>query len=177
MFRVRKTELEGVLFIEGDVWRDQRGHFSELLTPQLNFIHVVQVNHSFSKRGVLRGLHYQLPPMAQGKLVTVLEGRIYDVAVDIRKGSPWYASHVGVELELGKSLWIPRGFAHGFQALEDSIVVYMVDAPYSPENEAGVSWNDQSINVKWPLPPILSDRDLKWPPLERAKNNFVYEKY
>ena len=138
----------------------------------------VQVNMSYSKRGVVRGLHYQLRPAEQGKLVTVVKGRVIDVAVDIRKGSPWFGKHVSVELSEGNHhiLWVPPGFAHGFQALEDSVFLYLVTKEYSPSHEACIRWDDPEIGVEWPLrkEAIISDKDRKCPSLKEAKNNFTY---
>lgn len=139
----------------------------------------VQDNHSHSVRGVLRGLHYQKPPKAQGKLITVSRGTIFDVAVDIRQGSPTYRRWVGVTLssEDRRMLYIPAGFAHGFCALSDEAdVVYKVTEEYAPELDRGILWNDPDLAIAWPLPqPILSRRDAQLAPLRAADNSFVYE--
>ena len=144
----------------------------------------LQDNHSFSARqGTLRGLHYQLNPMCQAKLLRCVRGRVFDVAVDIRKGSPQYAQWVGVELsaENKKQLFIPRGFAHGFITLVDDVEVqYKADNYYSPECDGNVLWNDPEIGVQWPLEPVvLSDKDRQAPLLSqrvaRQELNFVYE--
>jgi len=130
---------------------------------------------SYSKRGVIRGLHYQLKPAEQGKLVYVIQGRIYDVAVDIRKGSPHYGRYVAEEIYQGKAIWIPPGFAHGFQAIEDSIVVYMVTKEYSPQHERCIHWRDEELAIKWPLQEaIISERDSRCPRLRDAEINFSY---
>jgi len=116
--------------------------------------------------------------MEQGKLVTVIKGRIFDVAVDIRKGSPWFGKYVGVELsdENRYMLWVPPGFAHGFQALEDSYVLYLVTKEYSPQHERCIRWDDPTINIKWPIKTnvILSEKDSKCPGLNEAETNFEY---
>ncbi|MEM4900370.1 MAG: dTDP-4-dehydrorhamnose 3,5-epimerase, partial [Thermofilum sp.] len=126
-------------------------------------------------RGVVRGLHYQLKPMEQGKLVTVASGRVFDVAVDIRRGSPWFGRHVAVELTPGLLLWIPPGFAHGFQALEDSVFIYLVTKEYSPQHERCILWRDPSLGIEWPIEDaIVSEKDSKGLPLKEAETNFAY---
>jgi dTDP-4-dehydrorhamnose 3,5-epimerase len=164
------TKLEGLLIIEPRVFEDERGFFFEsfnhrnlenTIGESLSF---VQDNHSRSTRNVLRGLHYQLEPKAQGKLVRVLQGEIYDVAVDIRKNSPTFGQWVGEKLSAlnKKQLWIPKGFLHGFLALsENTEVLYKVTDYYSPELERCVSWDDKHIGIDWPLEgePVLSDKD------------------
>ena len=146
-------------------------------------IHVafVQDNHSFSaQKGTLRGLHYQLNPMAQAKLLRASRGAIFDVAVDIRRGSPTYAQWVGVELsaENYRQLFIPRGFAHGFITLTDNVEVqYKADNLYAPDCDGNIRWDDTAIGVAWPLTPtVLSEKDANAPLLaERSELNFVYE--
>ena len=137
-----------------------------------------QDNHSKSPKNVLRGLHYQLEPYAQGKLVKVVTGRIFDVAVDIRKGSPTFGKGVSAELseENKQILWIPPGFAHGFLSLEDNTnVLYKSTNEYNKESERGILWNDPEIGVKWPVSnPILSEKDKKHPLLNEADINFNY---
>jgi dTDP-4-dehydrorhamnose 3,5-epimerase len=125
---------------------------------------------------VVRGLHYQLRPYEQGKLVYVVRGKVFDVAVDIRRGSPWFGKHVAVVLEPGMALWVPPGFAHGFQALEETLLLYLVTKEYSPEHEACISWRDPGIGIEWPMGEgvIVSDKDAKCPPLKEARNNFNY---
>ncbi len=136
----------------------------------------VQGNMSFSKKGIIRGLHYQINPFPQGKLVTVSKGSIADVAVDIRKGSPTFGKYVMYILNPGEMLWIPPGFAHGFQALEESYVIYFIThSKFSPQHERCIKWNDDEIGIKWPLKEeILSDKDMSCPPLSLAENNFIY---
>jgi dTDP-4-dehydrorhamnose 3,5-epimerase len=138
----------------------------------------LQDNESLSRRGTLRGLHYQIPPAAQSKLVRVVRGRIYDVAVDIRRGSPTFGRYVALELSASNrlQLYIPAGFAHGFLVLEDdTLVSYKVDALYSPEHERGISYDDPQIAIPWPLPPselLLSPKDRSQPRLAEARDLF-----
>jgi dTDP-4-dehydrorhamnose 3,5-epimerase len=138
----------------------------------------VQENHSRSMKGVLRGLHYQNPPFAQGKLVRVLRGEIFDVAIDIRRGSPTWAKWVAVVLSEKNRhmLWVPEGFVHGFCVLSRiAEVVYKTTNVYSPEYEAGIIWNDRDLNIEWPVKePILSAKDAKWPGLKNADIKFYY---
>lgn len=181
-----KTELENVLIIEPAVFGDHRGWFMETYSDasfeKLGFnFKFVQDNQSFSAiRGTLRGLHYQMNPKAQTKLVRCTRGSIYDVAVDIRKGSPTFGKWVGVELsaENKKQLLVPKGFAHGFMTLtEEAEVQYKVDELYAPECDRGILWNDPSIGIEWPMDirPVLSAKDENAPLLKDADNNFVYE--
>ena len=178
-FEFKRLEIPEVVLIISKQFSDKRGYFEELYKESdfKNYVpcNFPQINHSFSKKGVLRGLHFQLNPYAQGKLVTVISGKIFDVAVDLRVGSPTYKKWVGVELTPGKLLWIPAGFAHGFYALEDSHVVYMVTKEFSKDHDSGIIWNDDEINVKWPTNyPILSDKDSNLPRLRESKANFKY---
>jgi dTDP-4-dehydrorhamnose 3,5-epimerase len=134
-----------------------------------------------ARKGTLRGLHFQKPPRAQGKLVRVLRGSIFDVAVDIRRGSPTYGRHVGVTLNAtdGGQLWVPPGFLHGFCTLDDDTeVFYKVTSYYSPAHDAGVLWNDPALEIEWPVPPhaaFLSDKDQRHPRLAELPDFFVYE--
>jgi len=182
-FIFKRLEIPDVVLIEPKIFGDDRGFFMETYKYsefRKNGIEYgfVQDNHSKSRKGVLRGLHYQLRPMEQGKLVRCIRGRIWDVAVDIRKGSPWYKKWVAVELseENKLMLWIPPGFAHGFVALEDNTeVVYKVTKEYAPELDRGIIWNDPDIGIEWPIEnPILSEKDSKLPRLRDAENNFIY---
>ena len=138
----------------------------------------VQCNQSKSTRGILRGLHYQNPPKAQGKLIRVLSGAIYDVAVDIRKGSPTFGKWTAASLsaENKKMLYVPAGFAHGFCVTSDEAEVhYMTSEEYAPECEAGIIWNDPELSIDWPISePVLSERDRKWPVLRKAQNTFEW---
>ena len=167
---VTKTPLEGLLIIEPKVFGDDRGYFFESyqkerytevgVSPEL-----VQDNQSKSARGILRGLHLQLGDTAQGKLVWVIAGRVLDVAVDCRVGSPTFGQHVATELSADnkKQMWVPRGFAHGFQSLEEgTIFVYKCDNYYAPENEITLLYNDPALGIEWPIKEaILSEKDKK----------------
>ncbi|MBY3619296.1 dTDP-4-dehydrorhamnose 3,5-epimerase [Acinetobacter sp. CUI P1] len=179
------TELEGVLIIEPAVFGDHRGWFMETFSEakfqeqglQLQF---VQDNQSFSAaKGTLRGLHYQINPKAQTKLVRCTKGGIFDVAVDIRRGSPSYGKWFGIELTADnkKQLLIPKGFAHGFMTLTDDVEVqYKCDELYAPECDGGILWNDPEIGIKWPIhiQPVLSGKDESAPLLKNSSHNFVY---
>ena len=172
--RVTPLAIPEVLLITRDRYADARGWFTELhndaaLRDAGFTVRFLQDNLSWSLPGVIRGLHLQYGP-AQGKLVTCLAGRIFDVAVDVRPNSPSYGQHVTAELsgENGDSLWIPPGFAHGFAVLgsDPALVLYKVDQPRSAEGERGVIWNDASVAIPWPIErPILSERDAALPTL------------
>ena len=182
-FTFKRLEIPDVILIEPRVFQDVRGFFMETYKYS-DFAafgiaeRFVQDNHSRSVKGVLRGLHYQNPPHAQGKLIRVVVGEVFDVAVDIRKGSPTYGKWVGVKLsaENRRMLYIPPGFAHGFCVLSDvAEVVYKVTAEYAPECEAGIIWNDPGIGIEWPIKhPIISSKDAQWPTLREAVNGFNY---
>lgn len=183
-FSSRKLEISDVLLITPKVFEDERGFFVETykLSEFRKFgitFNFVQENHAKSKKNVLRGLHYQVEPKSQGKLVRCIRGKILDVAVDIRKGSPWYGKWIKVELteENKNILWIPPGFAHGYVSLEDdSEVLYFTTEEYAPEYEGGILWNDPTLRVDWGIvSPIVSEKDAKLPLLEKAENNFVYK--
>ncbi|MDR2125889.1 MAG: dTDP-4-dehydrorhamnose 3,5-epimerase [Prevotellaceae bacterium] len=175
-----QTDIEGVLIVKPNVRVDSRGYFFESFV-QKDFEHkvcktvFVQDNESMSSYGVLRGLHYQLPPFAQAKLVRVIKGRVLDVAVDIRKDSPTFGQYAAVELseENHLQLFIPRGFAHGFAVLSaETIFQYKCDNYYSPQNEGAIIWNDATIGIDWKIPEqdiILSEKDKKHPALANAK--------
>ncbi len=184
--KATETELKGVFVLEPQVFGDARGWFMESWSQRKMHdagidVQFVQDNQSFSaQKGTLRGLHYQLNPMCQAKLLRCTRGKIFDVAVDIRKGSPQYGKWVGVELsaENKKQLFIPRGFAHGFITLTDDVEVqYKADNYYAPECDGNIRWDDPDIGVEWPIKPvILSEKDSKAPLLkERTNLNFVYE--
>jgi len=180
-----KTDISGLLIFEPKVLEDDRGYFYEAYNEKkfseagvnLKF---VQDNQSKSSYGVIRGLHYQLNPFAQSKLVRVLQGNIIDVAVDIRKGSPTFGKHLSIELsaENNKQLFIPAGFAHGFSVLsETAIVLYKCDQFYNKESEGGIHFNDSSLNIDWQIPAgkeIVVEKDLKSPSLKDCKNNFEF---
>lgn len=180
-FRFRRLEIPEVVLIEAHNIEDDRGFFLETYRMSVfsaNGISqaFVQDNYSHSIRGVLRGLHYQKRPKAQGKLVMALRGQIFDVAVDIRKGSPTYRKWVGMVLSADnfRMLYIPPGFAHGFCVLSgEAGVVYKVTEEYVPELDRGITWNDPEIAIQWPITkPILSPRDARLPLLKEADNNF-----
>jgi dTDP-4-dehydrorhamnose 3,5-epimerase len=170
---ITPTRLPEVLLIEPKVFDDERGFFFESFNQHLfeqavgRPITFVQDNHSFSKRGVLRGLHYQVAPQAQGKLVRVVQGEVFDVAVNIRHNSPQYGQWIGMHLsaENKRQLWIPEGFAHGFFAIsETSQLLYKTTDYYSPAHERTIAWNDQTVDIKWPFlrsptTPQLSNKD------------------
>jgi len=181
-----RTEIPDVVIIEPTVHGDERGYFvetfradklEEFLGYKINFC---QDNESKSSRGVLRGLHYQLAPAAQTKLVRVIQGKVLDVAVDIRKGSPTFGKHVSVELtaENKHQLLVPRGFAHGFVVLEDNtIFAYKVDNYYSPENDRGIAFDDKALNINWQVAHSelnLSAKDKVQPKLEETEDIFEY---
>lgn len=182
-FKFTKLSIPDVVLVEPRVFRDERGFFiesykySEFADAGIRE-YFVQDNHSKSSMGVLRGLHYQLNPKAQGKLLRCLKGRIFDVAVDVRKGSPDYGKWIGIELseENDKMIYIPPGFAHGFLTLSDTAeILYKCTEEYSPEHERGIAWNAPDINIDWPIKsPTLSARDLSHPALTDADDNFVY---
>jgi dTDP-4-dehydrorhamnose 3,5-epimerase len=154
-----KTEISDVYIIEPSVFGDNRGYFLESFNLEefeenVYPIKFVQDNESKSSKGVVRGLHFQKPPFSQAKLVRCIEGRVIDVAVDIRKGSPTYGKHITVELsgENKKQLFVPRGFAHGFSVLSDTAVfAYKVDNMYAPEYDSGIKYNDKDLNINWGL--------------------------
>lgn len=178
--KIIKTEVEGAVILEPKVFGDDRGYFAEIFRQdefeeaighKINFI---QDNESKSSFGVLRGLHYQLPPFSQSKLVRVIKGCVIDVAVDIRKGSPTFGKHVAVELsgENKRQLFVPRGFAHGFVVTSDTAVfAYKVDNYYAPEYDRGISYNDPAINILWGVDfekLLLSEKDKTQPSLAEA---------
>ncbi len=182
-----RTEIEDVVVIEPKVHGDERGYFVEIfradkLQEFLGYkINFCQDNESKSSRGVLRGLHYQLAPAAQTKLVRVIKGKVLDVAVDIRKGSSTFGKHVSVELssENKRQLLVPRGFAHGFVVLEDDTVfAYKVDNYYSPENDRGIAFDDEALGIEWIVPKeelLLSAKDETQPKLSETQDLFDYE--
>ncbi|MBK7560026.1 MAG: dTDP-4-dehydrorhamnose 3,5-epimerase [Chitinophagaceae bacterium] len=180
-----KTDIPGLLIFEPRVFEDSRGYFFESYNEQVFRqegidIRWVQDNQSASDYGVIRGLHYQLPPYAQAKLIRVLKGKILDVVVDIRKGSPTFGKTFSVKLSAKnrKQLFIPAGFAHGFSVLsEKAEVMYKCDVFYNKESEAGIIYNDQELKIDWQIPAeqaIISDKDKKLPLLKDGINNFVF---
>jgi len=179
----RPLAIADVVLMEPRAFADERGLFFESFNAAA-FAEAtgvsrlfVQDNHSVSRRGVVRGLHYQLPPFAQGKLVRVVAGAVFDVAVDVRRGSPTFGRWVGEMLsaENRRQLWIPEGFAHGFMALEDETqFLYKTSAPYNRDSERAIMWNDPAIAIDWPrnFDPIVSERDMRSPVLANAREMF-----
>ena len=178
--KVIPTAIPEVLIVEPRVFGDARGFFFESFNQQAfdaatgTSLQFVQDNHSRSAQGVLRGLHYQLAPKAQGKLVRVVRGVVFDVAVDIRQSSPTFGHWVGVELseDNQRQLWIPEGFAHGFVVLSDSAeFLYKTTDYYAPEHERSLLWNDPAVGVAWPLEgaPLLSAKDVAGKPLAECE--------
>ena len=182
---VIKTDIDGVVIIEPQIFNDERGYFFESFSQREFDEKVcktvfVQDNESKSSYGVLRGLHFQKPPYAQSKLVRVLKGAVLDVAVDIRKGSPTFGKYVAVELsgENHRQFFIPRGFAHGFSVLTDeAIFQYKCDAFYAPQSEGALAWDDPDLGIDWKIPPdkvILSEKDRQHCRLQDAPWLFDY---
>jgi len=179
------TSIQDLFEIEPAVFGDHRGYFFESYNDdhfknQGIKADFVQDNESFSNAGVLRGLHFQAPPKAQGKLVRVQRGSVLDVAVDIRVGSPTYGKHHSVILsgENKKMLWIPPGFAHGFATLEDhTVFLYKCTDTYSPEHEGSIQWNDEDLGIDWGIQqPQLSAKDATSPAFGTFNSPFIYEK-
>ena len=178
-------DLEGLIIIEPAIFKDSRGYFFEAYNQtvfQQNGIacHFVQDNQSQSSYGVIRGLHYQLNPFAQAKLIRVLAGEILDVAVDIRKNSPTYGQHFSIRLssENKKQLFLPSGFAHGFSVLSNTaIVLYKCDAFYNKQSEAGIRFDDELLQINWQVEAgkeIVSEKDLQLPSLKESVSNFDF---
>ena len=187
MINIKETTIPGVVIIEPAVFGDARGYFMESWN-QRDFdealgrpVRFVQDNESKSRYGVVRGLHYQKGFFSQSKLVRVISGRVLDVAVDIRRGSPWFGQHVACELsgENHRQLFIPRGFAHGFAVLsEEAVFQYKCDRFYSPASEGAIAWNDPALGIDWGLPEadiILSEKDKHHPLLADATSLFDYD--
>lgn len=183
IMQVIKTDIEGVLIIEPRLFRDARGYFFESFSQRefdekVRHIDFCQDNESMSSYGVMRGLHFQRPPFSQSKLVRCVRGRVLDVAVDIRKGSPTYGKHVAVELteDNHRQFFIPRGFAHGFSVLSETAVFqYKCDNFYHPEADGGISILDDSLGIDWRIPTEhanLSDKDTKHPLLKDFDSPF-----
>jgi dTDP-4-dehydrorhamnose 3,5-epimerase len=183
--KISGCNIEGLLIIEPRVFDDSRGYFFEAYNQKVfkeNGIDTsfIQDNQSKSSYGVIRGLHYQKNPYAQGKLVRVLEGKILDVAVDIRSGSPTYGQHFDIELTADnkKQLWIPAGFAHGFSVLSDTaIVLYKCDHLYNKESEGGIRFDDKDLNIDWKVnakEAVVSEKDMSLPDFKNCFHNFTY---
>ena len=182
---VIKTAIEGLVIIEPKVFGDARGYFFESFSQRefeekVRKINFVQDNESMSSYGVMRGLHFQTPPFTQSKLVRCVKGKVLDVAVDIRKGSPTFGQHVAVELTEGnhRQFFVPRGFAHGFVVLTDEVIFqYKCDNYYAPEYEGAIAWDDPDLGIDWKIPAedvILSAKDTCHPRLKDAEWLFDY---
>jgi len=176
-FEFERLEIPDVILIKPKVFEDHRGFFIEVFKKEdfekfgINF-NPVQENHSKSKYGVLRGLHFQKEPYQQAKLIRCIKGKIFDVAVDIRRNSPTFGRHVSTILSSKNKqiLFIPKGFAHGFQVLsKEAEVIYLTDVPYKPEYDSGIIWNDEDLKIEWPIKqPILSEKDKNLPKLKEV---------
>lgn len=180
--KIIKTEIDGIIIIEPQLFSDNRGIFCETFSVSKYreagiYCDFVQDNFSVSKKNIIRGLHYQIPPVAQAKLVSVIDGEIYDVAVDIRKNSRSFGKYFGAILKapFRRQIFIPSGFAHGFSVLsERALVYYKCSAPYSPQHERGIRWNDPDLAIDWKiLSPILNERDSSFPKLNQQKDIFT----
>ena len=181
-----KTELDGPFLFEPMVFEDERGFFFESYNEQVFMANsvkarFVQDNQSFSKKGVIRGMHYQLEPFGQSKLVRVLQGSIFDVIVDIRKGSPGFGKWIGFELSSKnkRQLFVPKGFAHGFSVLSETAeVMYKCDQFYHRESEGGILFDDPTLGIDWKMTKgqeIVSSKDLLLPSFAESKNNFTFK--
>jgi dTDP-4-dehydrorhamnose 3,5-epimerase len=179
-----ETKISDLIIIEPSVFGDSRGYFLESYNQKkfeefIGNISFVQDNESKSSKGVLRGLHFQKPPFAQAKLVRCIEGKVLDIAVDIRKDSKTYRQHIAVELsgENKRQLFVPRGFAHGFLVLSDTAVfAYKVDNTYAPEFDAGIRWNDKELNIQWDMEDsevLVSEKDAELPFLSEFESPFT----
>ena len=182
---VIKTDIEGPLVIEPKVFGDARGYFFESFSQRefdakVGELRFVQDNESCSRRGVMRGLHFQMPPFTQAKLVRCVRGAVLDVAVDIRRGSPTYGRHVAVELteDNHRQFFVPKGFAHGFSVLSEvAVFQYKCDEFYHPEADAGISILDESLGIDWRIPleeAVLIEKDTRHPLLSGFESPFVY---
>ena len=185
MIEVIKTEIPDVVIVSPRVFGDSRGYFFESWSEKdfremVRAVNFVQDNESKSRYGVLRGLHFQKGEHSQSKLVRVVSGRVLDVAVDIRRGSPWFGKHVSVELsgDNHRQLFIPRGFAHGFAVLSEvAVFQYKCDNFYAPETEGAIAWNDPALAIDWQIPAsdvLLSEKDSRHPVLADAPELFDY---
>lgn len=181
IMKIERLDIEGLLLITPDVFADERGYFLEMFNEaryaEFGITeHFTQDNLSFSKKGVLRGLHFQAPPFGQGKLVSVLSGKVLDVAVDIRAKSPTFGKHIAVELseENHQQFFVPAGFAHGFVVLSDfALFAYKCTNAYSKEYDRGILWNDPALGIDWQIEnPIVSEKDQKHPLLADIAKEF-----
>lgn len=184
--KIVKTNIEGLVIIEPKVFKDARGYFFESFSQRefeekVRKINFVQDNESMSSYGVMRGLHFQRPPYTQSKLVRCVKGRVLDVAVDIRKGSPTYGQHIAVELseDNHRQFFVPRGFAHGFAVLSETAVFqYKCDNFYAPEADGGISIKDETLGIDWQIPTenaILSEKDINHVCLKDFDSPFEYD--
>ena len=183
-FRFQRVDIPDVILVGPKVFSDDRGFFMEVYKDEdfakfdikRNF---VQINYSKSVKNVLRGLHYQKEPMAQGKLIGVMQGEIFDVVVDLRKDSPFHGHWSGITLDDKRRnmLYVPEGFAHGFCVLSgEAEIIYYCTKAYSFEHECGILWNDPALNIEWPIAnPVLSDKDQSNPLFKDADKNFIYQ--
>jgi dTDP-4-dehydrorhamnose 3,5-epimerase len=181
-----QTTIPGVWIIEPKVFNDTRGYFFEAFKQSefethIGYVEFTQENESSSSQGTLRGLHYQLNPFSQAKLVRVVAGRVLDVAVDLRTGSPTFGRHIAFELSSANKLqlFIPQGFAHGFHVLSgQAVFIYKVDCPYHPASERSLRYDEPTLGIDWKIPsdpaPILSEKDKQAPLLSEAEFNFIY---
>ncbi len=184
-FRKSESDFDGLFVLQPDVFGDSRGFFMELYQQDhfdqigLGNLQFVQDNLSYSSRGTLRGLHFQAPPYAQGKLVSVLQGRVLDVGVDIRRNSPTYGKvfHREIDSEAKEMIYLPPGFAHGFQVLsEDCLFFYKCTGLYYKASEGGLMWDDPALEIPWAdIAPILSEKDKHYPSLEDLESPFEYQ--
>lgn len=183
-FEFSAVELPGPMLVTRTVHEDDRGLFSEVFKQSVFAANGVvrrvdQVSRCRSRQNVLRGLHYQLNPNAQGKLIEAVGGSVFDVAVDIRRGSPHYGKWVGRVLSADDNamFWIPEGFAHGYCAMSETVeIAYYSTAEWAPDCERGILWSDPAIGIEWPVhSPVMSAKDEQWPLLENADNNFVLD--
>lgn len=178
--KIEKTFIEGLVIIEPQIFEDERGFFFEafqadMFKEKIANVDFVQDNQSYSKKGVLRGLHLQNPPHAQGKLVRVITGKALDVVVDLRKNSPTFGKHFKYLLDasLNNMMYIPEGFAHGFVTLEDTIFFYKCTNYYNKESESGIIWNDKSLNIDWKIEnPLVSPKDEELPAFEEFVSRY-----
>lgn len=181
-----ETDFPGLIIFEPSIWEDDRGYFFESYNQQVFSeaginVNFLQDNQVSSVYGVIRGLHFQMDPYAQSKLIRVLSGSILDVAVDIRNGSPTYGKVYSLELsaENKKQLLVPKGFAHGYSVLSNTAEVhYKCDAFYNKQSEGGIAYNDPALNIDWKVDKekvVVSDKDKHYPGLDTCENNFVYE--
>lgn len=180
---IEKTDIADVWLIENPIFADERGFFMETYSKEALAAEgldksFVQDNLSLSRKGALRGLHYQIDPHAQGKLIRAVDGALFDVAVDLRRGSPTFGRWTGriLSRENGLALWIPPGFAHGFLALEEpTVMFYKCTLAYAPEAERSLAFDDPAMAIEWPFEPtVVSQKDREAPRLDEAKYNFVY---